>query len=450
MPSFRDWLEKISPKLGLFFLLYCAMCLSAELLAGQAEGCDSRNFQSTATPSQDPSLAQLEGVYVKQGEDFVRVSALDQSKLGDELVVVIGKPIVTPLDSSQQQASQKSSDDAFSAFVKSGESKAPVSLWKLGKETSFRLGRIFPLPRDLEKPSRDEVTSAPRKILIPGIITFSVQSYLQGGISSVAIPVTIANAANSWVMGTFHKTFGNWFRRSILTPTNTGAPGEKPGMVVTTLRNLMITTLFTTVLYWSGQGSLKEFTTEVVTLAGWQTFITQQWLSILFNVAWRTPTQSVVFSWEGEKFKLGDPETNQEVRRSSSAINRMISYGMTQFYIASILTESSLFKIVYDLNDGLHILGSKSDLGSDQVLLMSPNLGHAAMAGMGILAATLLRKVQTMDRLGVFALKFDNVEWALISTIFRPLNEIHGGLKKAWNYFRQKIRRDDIADPDSK
>lgn len=262
------------------------------------------------------------------------------------------------------------------------------------------LSFFFPIREDFVRPSSAELQGAVQKILIPGIITFTVM-LSQDQPLEVLIPVTLINAANSFATATFRSFLGNWWRRS-----TSFFPSQW-------LKNVMVTSFFTANLYWAGR--LQKLP-EILTFAGWTNFVTSKWITVLFNTLWRAPVSNAIYSWEHRKSRDADPATSLHVRRAGAAMEKYLSYIMTQFYIYSIITQSSLFSIVQYQNGSLGF-GYESEGVSS---LMNFNIGHAAMASVGALAFVAMKNTKIMELLSGWAIHLDTFENRVVDVLFEP------------------------------
>lgn len=249
------------------------------------------------------------------------------------------------------------------------------------KHLAQQLRYWLPMSEDWQKPTRAELGSMTQKLVIPGVLTFSVL-YSVGQPLKVLIPVTIINAMNSAFAGTIRTFIGNWFSRS---------KNLFPGRI---LKQFAFSALFTTTLYWAASGSMENLG-KILTFAGWMHLIQSKWLSNLFQTSWRMPVQDAIYSWE--RGRAAEGVSSGELRYKGSVIEKYLSYLMTQFYIWSIVSPTSLFKVV---SGAEHVFNPATYTAlPGETMLMEFNYGHVGMATAGVLAAVLLRRMSVMDTL---------------------------------------------------
>lgn len=249
------------------------------------------------------------------------------------------------------------------------------------KHLADQLRYWLPMSEDWQRPTRAELGSMTQKLVIPGVLTFSVL-YSVGQPLKVLIPVTIVNAMNSAFAGTVRTFIGNWFSRS---------KNLFPGRI---LKQFAFSAFFTANLYWAASGSMENLG-KILTFAGWMHLIQSKWLSNLFQTSWRMPVQDAIYSWE--RGRAAEGVNSGELRYKGSVIEKYLSYLMTQFYIWSIVSPTSLFKVVSGSEHIFNPANYKALPG--ETMLMEFNYGHVGMASAGILAALLLRKMSVMDGL---------------------------------------------------
>lgn len=289
------------------------------------------------------------------------------------------------------------------------------------KHLAQQMRYFFPMAEDWQKPTVEELGSMGQKLVIPGILTFSVM-YLNNTPLQILIPVTIVNALNSGLSGTIRTFIGNWFARSA---------NKFPDMF---MRQFLYSGFFTTTLYWAGVGSVAALK-NILNFASWMNFFQTKWLSNLFQTSWRLPIQGAIYGWE--RLRSAEGVSSKEMRYKGSVFEKYLSYVMTQFYILSIVTHSSLMKVVAG-GDSHFYLGNHA-LQPGESLLMEFNIGHVAMAGAGIASALLLRNSQVMDLVGNFIAKLDGWESRFHQLYLKPV-------KATVNWVRDTFFRRSVPD----
>jgi hypothetical protein len=276
---------------------------------------------------------------------------------------------------------------------------------------------FFPIREDFVPPTRAETRGAVQKILVPGLITFTVL-LTQDQPLTVLIPVTLVNAANSFSTATFRSFLGNWWRRS------------KSFFPSQWLKNVIVSGFFTADLYWAGRGSVKALS-EILSVAGWQNLLTGKWLSLLFQTIWRAPIGSAIYHWEAHRTKNASTAESLEVRQAGAALEKYISYVMTQFYVYSIISQNSVFNLVQAASGAIEIRGSTAPILETEQLLMGANYGHGAMAVVGVLAFLTMKSTKMIDKIADVALSFDKVELRATSALFH-----------SWRWFKKDRKID--------
>jgi hypothetical protein len=230
---------------------------------------------------------------------------------------------------------------------------------------------------------------------------FSLISFnLKGETMQVMMPMTVVNAANSGATGTYRSFFGNWLSRN----------GDS--MAIRTIKGLMLSSFFTFDLYLARNAFNGDVMSSFTELSGWTNFFASSWVSILFQSLWRTPVSSVLHSWERWKSQGAGPDASVWARNVGGAAEKFMTYIMTQFYILSIVMESSFFKLTWQGGQGLDLISGQSEVNSamGQTLLMNFNVGHMAMALVGVGALIMKNHYRLFDKISPAIEWLDKIE----------------------------------------
>ncbi len=330
-------------------------------------------------------LADQRGIYLVNQETGVneKISGLDPNdpqmseetldiikKNPNKSIVVVGLPLFSIKKKEiLRKRLQEIADNPikFESNVKATVKKALSEPGSALKHLAHKLQYFFPMKEDYQTPSKEEIETTYRKLVIPGILTFAV-SLGVGQKLSVVVPVTIVNAANSALTAVYRTFLGNWWRRS----TNF-FPSQW-------LKQLCLGAIFTVDLYWAGAG---KGIASALSFAGWMNMFASKWASVIFNSVWRSPLHYVVSRWE--EWRNANNNTvggNEKTRQTAASMEKFISYFMTQFFILSIVMHDGLFKIAQGAGKGIYF--TKGDIGKADTLLMNFNIGHAVMLGVGL------------------------------------------------------------------
>jgi hypothetical protein len=232
-----------------------------------------------------------------------------------------------------------------------------------------RLEYFFPIREDYQKPTDDEIKTTYRKLVIPGLLTFAV-TVMSGQELSVAIPVTLVNAGNSALTAIYRTFLGNWWRRSTnLFPSQW-------------LKALFLGSIFSMDLYWAGAGKNIG---AALSFAGWMNMFATKWMTTLFNTLWRSPLHYVTSRWEEWRNNRDNNNFgNEKTRLLGGAMEKFISYVMTQFFIQSLLSKGSLFQVAQHAGQGLGGIYFSKHAAQGDMVLMKFNLGSVVMLGVGL------------------------------------------------------------------
>ncbi|HVJ65014.1 MAG TPA: hypothetical protein VM901_07150 [Bdellovibrionota bacterium] len=254
-------------------------------------------------------------------------------------------------------------------------------------DAMYQVRALFPYSEDMVRPTDGEMRSMGQKVTMHTI--FSLISFaLKRETMQVMIPMTIINGANSAGTGTYRSFIGNWLSR------------DGDSIAIRTIKGLMMSSFFTFDLYLARNAFDSETLSSMATFAGWSHFFSTSWVSILFQAMWRTPVSAVLNSWERWRSEKDGPEASKWARGVGGSAEKFMTYAMTQFYILSIVMESSFFKLVWNPGHGLGMLGGDAKLDSalGQTLLMNFNVGHLAMATVGAGALVLKNQYRLFDK----------------------------------------------------
>jgi len=272
------------------------------------------------------------------------------------------------------------------------------------KHIAQNLRYFFPMREDLQKPTQGELAAMKKKLVIPGVLTFTVQAIL-GFPLAVVIPVTIVNAINSASTGAFRTFLANWFRRS------------KTFFPSSWLKQISLGTFFTVDLYWAGAGAAIS---NALSLAGWVNLFLQKWPSIIFNSVWRTPYHNLIYKWENiQNGSQTTVEGNEDTRKAAGSLEKFMSYIMTQFFIYSIITKDTLFSLAKTA-DGIYF--KAGELIAHESLIMGFNVGHIAMLGVGTASVIMMMRPQLLGPAAKLALKIENWEDKIYGKVGRSLS----------------------------
>jgi hypothetical protein len=253
-------------------------------------------------------------------------------------------------------------ESKFAGTVKKAFAEPGNALRKMAQEFRY----IFPMKEDYQRPTKDEINTTYRKLVVPGVITFAV-SLGMGQDMSVVLPITIVNAANSALTSIYRTFLGNWWRRS---------SSFFPSLWI---KQMMLGTIFTMDLYWAGAGKNLA---AILSFAGWTNLFAAKWASVIFNSVWRSPLHYVVSKWEEWRNKnQNSVGGNEQTRQTGASMEKFVSYFMTQFFILSIIIENGLFKMAQGAEKGIYF--TKGKVPEGDIMLMNFNIGHAVMLGVG-------------------------------------------------------------------
>lgn len=283
-----------------------------------------------------------------------------------------------------------------SSFVE-GLKKAVLRPDKALQHAAEQMRYQLPIREDFQRSTSAEISSTKKKLIVPGVLTFAFQNQPL----IIRIPITVVNALNSGACGVYRTFLANWHRRS-----QSFFPSKL-------FKQVLLSILFSADLYWAGQGSHMV---AALSFAGWHHFFMTKWLSILFQTAWRTPYHNLVYKWErwrNSKFK--SIEDNEHTRSQASALEKSMSYIMTQAFIFSLLSKDNLFAIAQNSVEGF-VLRFDALLPSDTPL-MAFNWGHAFMAAVGGATMMIMGKPELLSPLARLAERLDNWENIAISKL---------------------------------
>ena len=368
------------------------------------------------------------GVFVHlPGKPMQRVSSLDEVELsaaltGQELravfeaggsIVISGTPLIGPtrqkleagIKSKLSQAAQDAGVPLNKSTIRS-QSKSVVwakafaeSPRKTFTDAWHRLRSLLPYSEDMVRPTHGELHSTGQKVIMHTL--FSLLSFnLKGEAMQVMVPMTVINGANSAATGTYRSFIGNWMSR------------DGDAMTIRTLKGIMLASFFTFDLYLARNAFNGEILKSLTEISGWSNFLAGSWVSILFQSLWRTPVSSVLHSWERWKSQSGGPDVSAWARNVGGAAEKFMTYVMTQFYILSIVLDSSFFKLIWTADNGPGLLSGNADVNSamGQTLLMNFNVGHLAMATVGIGALAMKKHYRLFDRISPAVEWLDQME----------------------------------------
>lgn len=311
-----------------------------------------------------------------------------------------------------------------------------------GKELNIPWFKVVP-GEDVQKPIKQEIESAVYKTttsLILTSIVLSANSLARGQPLelNVLIPVTVVNALNSLGTGTAHTTMNNWIARS------------KSFFPENILKFAFLGAFFGYTIYAARSGSWSALE-QALTLGGVLTYFQTKWMSILLQMGWRSPYETLVARWEREKnqkaeARLEDQQSageisekdqaeslmvaNEDIRQTGSAMKRMMSYVMTQFWVLSIILSGGFFRLVRWADGSLGFTRLPADqLGESGVILKNFNFGELAIIGTIIMAAIALNVPSVKDRIATVARAGDKWE-----------RKFHESMKTGFKKFLIKVK----------
>lgn len=350
------------------------------------------------------------------GKGLQRLADLDEKNMGRILdgaqvkklldeggsIVIAGTPLIGPsrakikasVESTLRESAQSQGLEVSDDLVRT-RSRMSVwarAFWENPKQAyldawhGFRA--FFPYSEDLVTPTEGEKRTMAQKVTMHTI--FSMISFaMKGETMQVMVPMTVVNGANSGVTGTYRSTLGNWMSRN----------GDSTAL--RTLKGMMLSSFFTFDLHLAKNAFNHDVLHELTSFAGWNNFIAGAWVTVMFQSMWRTPVSTVLHSWERWKSETGGPDASATARNVAGNAEKFMTYLMTQFYIVSIVVQSSFFKLVWNEGGGFGMLSGdplvKTEMG--QTLLMNFNVGHLSMAVVGLAAFALKSRYKLFDKL---------------------------------------------------
>lgn len=373
----------------------------------------------TAIRQVTPFIASKIGVFVQRPHgEMVRISGLNgdeisQSLTGPKLeeifreggaLVISGLPLVGPrrtqmtkdivhklkAQAEAQNVGQEWSENSL-------KTRSRLGVWVSAfvenpKKTFFdawhKALSIFPLPEDMVRPTQGEMRSMGQKVVMHTVLSV-VTLGIKGDPLQVLIPVTVVNAGNSATTGTYRSFIGNWMSR------------DGNSQLARFVKGVMLSSFFTFDLYLAKNAFNGDVLRSLTEFSGWINFMSNQWVSVLFQVLWRSPVYSVLHQWERWRSAQGGPDLSQWARTTAGNAEKYMTYLMTQLYLVSILMKTSFFHLTWKTQEGLQLVsGSPPENLSalDQTLLLNFNAGHLGMALVGASAYGMQKHYQLFDK----------------------------------------------------